>query len=519
MSAPMPSVNRKVPRITRLLAQATRSFANKDALVTPAARLSYRGGFARMSALSERLSQLAQPGARAVVFMHNGIDAALLPLSLRDAGLVSVPVNWRMSPLELANVLRASDAELVLHDSASAGPVQEALARLSETRVRAVRVEQLDLDSIAPADPGARPDADEGALASIHYTSGTLGEPKGVMQSHLNWETMWRNLMTVRDFRRSDVVALTGPLSHAAGTYVVPLLLSGSTIFLPENTDPDSLAREIRDHSVTVLQCVPTLMTRLIASEAFCAAARESLRLIVYGAESMPYATLRAAVESFGPIIAQNYGLTEAMMTCATLPPDEHAVFSNGKLVELRHGVAGRPYPFVELVLRRKDGNPVEGDEIGEITVRSPHIMLGYWRDPHATAEVLREGWLWTGDLARWTADGYLSLAGRRRDMIICGGMNMYPAEVQSFLCQLRDVRQCAVFGLPSAEWGEELAAAVVLARDDEEGRESFRRKARCDLGIRTPKRWIFAQDLPRTANGKIDVSALKALAEREAAQ
>ena len=515
----LPAANRHLPRVTCLLAQSARTFAEKDAIVTSATRLSYRDAFDRMLLLSERLSQLASPGSRTVIYMRNCIDAALLPLALRDAGIVSVPVNWRMSPLELANVVMASEAELILHDLYSADSVNQALDRLSQPGTRAVLIEQLDLESSVPFSIDVRPNANEGALASIHFTSGTLGAPKGVMQNHLNWEVVWRNMMSVRDFRKSDIVALTGPLSHAAGTYVVPLLLSGSTIMLPDDTSDDALAGEFDEHGITVPQCVPTLLTRLVASEAFCSAARQSLRLIVYGAESMPHATLRAAVETFGPIVAQNYGLTEAMMTCATLPPDEHALFSGGKLIELRHGIVGRPYPFVELVIRRADGSPVEGDEIGEITVRSPHVMLGYWRNPKATAEVLRNGWLWTGDLARWTADGYLSMAGRSKDMIICGGMNIYPAEVQGFLSQIPGVRQCAAFGVPSVTWGEELVAVVVIEDDSPEHREALRSRARFDLGIRTPKQWIFTEDLPRTSNGKTDFPALRALARQEAAE
>lgn len=505
-----------MPRILCLLEQSARVFGDKAAIITPAGVLSYRDAFARLLGLSDRLAKLADPGERVVIFMRNASDPALLPLAARAAGLVCVPVNWRLTALELANIVKSSKARLIVHDVGLTDTVGRALTH--GALATGITVEQLDGRAETPADIRSWRAADENRLASIHYTSGTLGTPKGVMQSHRNWETMWRNLMSVRDFRKGDVVALTGPLSHAAGTYVVPLLLSGSTILLPDDTAAEALASEIQSHSVTVLQCVPTLLTRLVTSPAFCSAARPSLRLIIYGAESMPHATLSAAVEAFGPIITQNYGLTEAMMTCATLPPDEHACFRNGRLVALRHGIVGRPYPFVELVVRRSDGSPVEGDEIGEITVRSPHVMLGYWRNPEATAEVLRDGWLWTGDLARWTADGYIAMAGRRRDMIICGGMNIYPAEVQEFLSRLAGVRECAVFGVPSAAWGEELVAAVVLDRIESAQRHALRSRARADLGIRAPKQWIFADELPRTANGKVDFPALKRLAGQETA-
>ena len=481
----------------------------------PAGALTYRDAWARLLVLTEFLAGKGQPGARVVIFMRNGADAALLPLAARAAGLVSVPVNWRLSPLELHNILLSSDAQLVVHDRPSAGTVAAMQARMPSAGAEPVCVEELGDGAPVRTSVRSAPDADETALASIHFTSGTLGTPKGVMQSHRNWEAMWRNLMSVRDFRSSDVVALTGPLSHAAGTYVLPLLLSGSTILLPDSLDAAALAMTFQRHGVTVVQCVPTLLTRLVDSATFCTAARPTLRLIIYGAESMPHATLCAAVEQFGPIVAQNYGLTEAMMTCATLPPDEHVPTARGsRRAAVRHGIVGRPYPFVELVIRRSDGSPVEGDEIGEITIRSPHVMIGYWRNPEATAEVLRDGWLWTGDLARWTTDGYVAMAGRGKDMIISGGMNIYPAEVQEFLSRLPGVRECAAFGVPSAAWGEELVAVVVLGRDGQ--RDALHERARDDLGIRTPKRWLFADELPRTANGKVDYAVLRSLAESE---
>lgn len=509
-------LTRGAPRVLRLLEQAVRTFAGRAAFIGSAGTMTYREAWARLLYLSERLSQMAGSGERVVIFMRNCPDAAILPLAARGAGLVSVPVNWRISPLELANVVASSEARLIVHDRSLAEAVAKAMQHQASGYAELICVEDLGQTAPTYAALSTAPDADETALASIHFTSGTLGRPKGVMQSHRNWEAVWRNLMSVRDFQSSDVVELTGPLSHAAGTYVVPLLFSGATIHLPDSLEAEALADDIRRYGVTVLQCVPTLMTRLVASAAFCAAARLSVRLIVYGAESMPHSTLRATVEAFGPIVAQNYGLTEAMMTCATLPADEHArVGGDGRCIELRQGILGRPYPFVELVIRRDDASPVGEGEIGEITVRSPHVMLGYWRNPRASAEALRDGWLWTGDLARWTDDGYLAMAGRRKDMIITGGMNIYPAEVQEYLSQMPEVRECAVFGVPSAAWGEELVAVVVP--DGEAPRDGLHERAREDLGIRTPKRWIYTNDLPRTANGKTDIAALKALVREEA--
>jgi acyl-CoA synthetase (AMP-forming)/AMP-acid ligase II len=445
--------------------------------------------------------------------MRNSPDAAMLPLSLCESGLVRVPVNWRMSSLELANVIITSDAALVVHDDACAQVAEQALARAAQSRPVSCRLVNIEMLKDLPAftrEAGPAVPADDAALASITFTSGTLGAPKGVMLSHRNWEFVYRSLLAVRDFRASDTIALMGPLSHASGAYIVPALLSGATVVMPKDTGAEALATEIQRRGVTVLQCVPTLLTRLLQSKLFCQTARGRLRLIIYGAESIPHATLNAAVEQFGPILAQNYGLTEATMTCATLAPDEHLAITAGAAPRLRHGVIGRPYPFVEIVLRSEDGSEVADGEIGEITVRAPHVMLGYWRNPEATAAALRDGWLWTGDLGRWTRDGYIELAGRSKDMIVCGGMNLYPAEVQAYLTRLTNVREAFVFGMPNPEWGEALVAVLVLEEDSPEAREQLRQHARHDLGIRTPKVWRYLPELPRTANGKVDTAALR---------
>jgi acyl-CoA synthetase (AMP-forming)/AMP-acid ligase II len=498
------------------LAQAARTFADRRAIVSDGATCTYREALHRIRELAV-WSRAAMPaGSAVVIFMRNGVDAALLPLALAESGLVRVPVNWRMSALELANVVTMSGAALLVHDRDTASVAADALQRARAagfTECGLAAIEAVPRTPPAGFEPPSDPDEhriDDTTLASITFTSGTLGVPKGVMLSHRNWEFVYRNLLAVRDFRATDVIALMGPLSHASGAYVVPALLCGSTIVLPTETAADRVAAAIEQHGVTVLQCVPTLITRLLQSEHFCEVARRSLRLIIYGAESMPYGTLKAAIDRFGPILAQNYGLTEATMTCATLPPDEHLAVRAGVPPRLRHGTVGRPYPFVEIVVRGKDGAEVPQGEVGEITVRAPHVMMGYWRNPEATAAALRGGWLWTGDLARWTDDGYLELAGRSKDMIISGGMNMYPAEVQAYLTQLPNVREACVFGTSSSEWGEVLVGALVLAEDTPELRDRLRAQARADLGIRTPKIWIHLQELPRTANGKLDVAALR---------
>ncbi len=515
-----PLSQRKPSKAIRLIEQAARPFATKPAVIAGSHSYCYSELISRINTLASWLSNALPEGARVIICSQNLRETAVVPLALEACGLVRVPINWRTSPLELENMILTCRASMVIHDKDTEATVRQATDNLrqnkSDLSCAMVGVDALaEIPTIEQQAVKSLELADENNLASISFTSGTFSKPKGVMLSHSNWACVHRNLLSVRDFDVTDVIALMGPLSHASGAYLVPCLLTGSTIVLPQKTAADPLADEIERHNITVLQCVPTLLTRLIASERFRNVARKHLRLIIYGAESIPFSTLDAAIDAFGPILAQNYGLTEAAMTCATLPAVEHVADDGGQR-RIRHGIIGRPYPFVEIAIRADDGSEVDSGEIGEITIRSPHVMLGYWDNPTATAAVLRDGWLWSGDLGRWTSDGYIELVGRSKDMIICGGMNIYPGEVQAYLSRQKGVREAAAFGISDDAWGELLVAAIVLQDDTASNREELQLQARHDLGIRTPKSWMYLDELPRTNNSKFDMNGLRALAKED---
>jgi acyl-CoA synthetase (AMP-forming)/AMP-acid ligase II len=258
---------------------------------------------------------------------------------------------------------------------------------------------------------------------------------------------------------------------------------------------------------VTVFTCVPTVLTRIVNHPDLGRFDLASLRAIGYGAEPIPRNTLEKALAKFGPILTQNYGQTEAMMTCTTLPPAEHFVPGTD---EPRIGCIGRPYTFVEIVLRDPAGAPVAPGEIGEITVRSDHVMAGYWRMPEETAKVLRDGWLWTGDLGRMDETGLVTLTGRSKEMLISGGHNIYPQELEAALTSCPGVLEAAVVAQPDPDWGEIAVAFVSVAADARLAAEDLRAAVRPRLGIRTPKRIEIVAALPKTGNGKVDKKVLR---------
>jgi acyl-CoA synthetase (AMP-forming)/AMP-acid ligase II len=309
-------------------------------------------------------------------------------------------------------------------------------------------------------------------------------------------------MLVDRDIRSADRLAHVGPLTHASGTYATPHLLRGAANIIVDYQSPSDLLEAIERDRITVFTCVPTLLTRLLADPGAGRADCSSLRRICYGAEPIQPNTLAAAISRFGPILVGNYGLTEAMMTVAFLPEDADPDGEGAGA-----GLIGRPYTFVEVVLRRPDGSPADPGESGEITVRSDHVMQGYWRRPKETAEALRSGWLWSGDLAVQEQGGLLRLIGRSKDMVITGGFNIYPREVETVLAGYGGVREAAVFGAPDEHWGERLVAVLAGRFDLDE----IRRAAKAELGIKAPKQWLVLEELPRTANGKVDKASLKA--------
>ena len=477
----------------------------RDAAAQFAARIALRDGDREWSFAAFRreaeslaaglLASGCRPGDRLALWMGNCAEFLLLSVAAEIAGLVRVPLNARYTRSEVAAILADCAPALVAADRSRVRrlpPGQRALVTGG--------AEWVDLLATAsrPGLYAARPDD----LCSLNYTSGSTGRPRGVMLTHRNWMAVYRNLLLDRDIRSDDRLLHFGPLSHASGAYFLPFFLRGAMSAISEPRI-GGLLRSLERERSTVLTCVPSLLTRLLADARIERASLAQLRQIGFGGEPMPANTLDAAIARFGPILVPNYGLTEAMMTVCTLPADE--MLADG---EPRANVLGRAYRHVEIELRDADDRPVADGEVGELCVRAEHVMRGYWNRPDETAAVLRDGWLRSGDLARRDRDGVYTLAGRAKDMLICGGFNIYPQEVAAVVAGCPGVDEVAVVGTPDPDWGE-IAVAFVAGRGLD--RRGLVGCCRPQLGIRTPRRWEFVDRLPRTPAGKVDVAALQA--------
>lgn len=491
--------------------QAARLHGERIAIVEGDRQWTYRAFDALIDHLASGLAERFAPGERVGVMMANCAEAVMLQFALERASLVRVPINFRYTAHELGTLMAHCGAQALFFDATCAQTVRSASFGDAVARIQVDATAQSTWASLlaTPVRPDLLHRAEAGTLATINYTSGTTGSPKGVMLSHGNWAAVYRNMLVDRDLRNDDVVAYVGPLTHASGAYLAPWFWRGAcNVILPQPT-PERLVDLIERRRITAFTCVPTFLTKLLSLPDIASRDLSSIRLVGYGAEPIPANTLERAWKLLGPVLWQNYGQTEAMMTCVHLPPADHVRMGADGQAELVHGLLGRPYTFVEVVLRDENGQPVPPGQPGELTVRADHVMQGYWNQPDATHAALRDGWLWTGDLAVADESGMLRLVGRRKEMLICGGFNIYPGEVESLLTGVPGVLEAAVVPRPDPAWGEVAVAFVVLDAGAQHDAASLIAALRPTLGIKTPKAWHLVPELPKTANGKIDKRAL----------
>jgi fatty-acyl-CoA synthase len=351
--------------------------------------------------------------------------------------------------------------------------------------------------------------ADDDALLLV-YTSGTTGKPKGAVLTHAN--CFWTNLSFDRTsgVGDRDVVLSVLPQFHVGGWNVQPLLAwwKGARVVLEPSFEPGRALALIEEKRVTTMMGVPATYLFMAEDPAFATADLSSLRNAVVGGAPMPE-TLLATWQERGVEIVQGYGLTEAAPNVLCLPAED---------ATRKRGYAGRPYPHVDVALRDPDdGRLLEGAGIGELVVRGPNVFAGYWRDPEATERAFADGWLLTGDLAERDDEGYYRIVGRLKDLVISGGENVYPAEIEDVLHAHPAVAEAAVIGVPDERWGEVCLAFVALRPGVEAAERELLDHCRTRLaGFKVPKGVRFVDALPRSGMNKVLKDELRSqLAER----
>jgi acyl-CoA synthetase (AMP-forming)/AMP-acid ligase II len=472
--------------------------------------------FAEVNRLANRVAnalieRAAGKGQRVAYLSKNSAEYASVQFGIAKTGAAAVPLNVRLAVPELDYILTDSDPAVLIFESDCAAAVQELVARRPGLPI-------LELPSTADGDivattpwlreasadePGIH--VEESDLLFVIYTSGTTGRPKGAMLTHRN--IIWANHNYALEFRLrpEDVGLHPMPLFHAGGGSIfIGTLFAGCRAVIVRDFSPAEVLDLIEEERVTFAILVPAMIIRLLEHPDVVSRDFRSLRLIMYGAAPMPLDRLRRAMEVFGCSFINSYGQTEAAPSITFLRPEEHRP-DDGPVWARRLGSVGRETYNVEARVVNESGRNVRPGEVGEIVCRGNNVMAGYWRQPEATAAAIRDGWLCTGDLATVDEEGYLYLAGRKKELIISGGENIYPAEVEQALFAHPAVLEVAVFGLPDAVWGERVAAAIVLRPGCALTVDDVTEFCRVRLaGYKRPRTVCFVEALPRNATGKV---------------
>jgi fatty-acyl-CoA synthase len=445
--------------------------------------------------LAASLREGSLPGARIAVASENRPEIVELMFAIWAAECAFVPVNYKLHPREMVQILDdAGVARVFASPTIAAG-----LADVTGVRVEAV--DSAEYQSLFAATPSAPPrDTDPAALAWLFYTSGTTGRSKGAMLSHRNLMAMTVAHLADFDAPDEDCSLIHGaPMSHGSGLYVMPYVLRGARQVIPESGAfaPEEFLDLCEHHPGCSAFLAPTMVQRLVAT------GRDrprNLRTVVYGGGPMYVDSLKKAMATFGPIFTQLYGQGEAPMTITGLRQCDH-VADNGWADDAVLGSVGYARSGVDVAVVRADGTQAVVDEIGEIVCRGDVVMSGYWNNPGATAETLKDGWLHTGDMGSFDQRGYLTLRDRSKDVVISGGSNVYPREVEELLLEHPAVSEACVVGAPDAEWGEVVVAYIVgTATEPELDAHLLERIAR----FKRPKRYVYVDELPKNSYGKV---------------
>lgn len=347
-------------------------------------------------------------------------------------------------------------------------------------------------------------------IVSITYTGGTTGRPKGVVGTAQAMTTMTQVQLAEWEWPESPRFLMCTPLSHAGAAFFVPTVMKGGTLFVLGRFDPAEVLRTIEEQRITATMLVPSMLYALMDHPDSRTRDLSSLETVYYGASAINPVRLREAIDRFGPVFAQYYGQSEAPMVITYLAKDDHVGGDDRRLAS-----CGRPSAFLRTALLGEDGRPVVPGEPGEICVAGPLLAGGYWKLPEVTAETFRDGWMHTGDVAREDEDGFWYIVDRTKDMIVTGGFNVFPREVEDVVAEHPAIAQVGVIGTPHEKFGEAVTAVVVVREGheltDEVVAEIQQLVKERKGSVQVPKQVVATDALPLTGLGKPDKKALRA--------
>jgi len=498
------------------ISRGARYFRNKMAFV-------YKGGSPRLvegrgltfAQVNERASALAnslreqgfKPGTRVATLMHNCLEYPEIEFGLMKGGFPPVILNPMLSAGEILFQVSNSEADILILQARYAEMVKSIRDSLPGVKVficfDGKDEGMIDYEKIIEAASKDEPQLELNPedLGELRYSAGTTGTPKGIMLPFRSAAAVTRDILMdyLGDLTPDDRWLAIQPLFHGAGWFNLPVWVKGMTQYIVNDFHAEAALEVIEKEKITAIKTIPTVLMRLLDSPDIERRDVSSIKTIIYGGEPMPEKRLKEAIDIFGPVFMQLYGQTEAPMTITVLKKEDH---KHEKLLKS----VGKPCTMGKVKVVDKLNKEVSPGEMGEIIVRGDHVMLGYLKSPDATKEVMINGWVHTRDLGTVDEDGYIFLSGgRTSDMIISGGENIYPKEIEQVLYTHPAVREACVFGVPDEKWGETVAAAVALKKGASVTDKELISFCKERLASYKKPQFIYLlQELPKSGAGKI---------------
>ena len=492
------------------------------ALVDGERRISYRALGTQAARLAAGFGALGlRRGDRIAFLMANCAEYVACEYAVARLGATRVPLAVLLGEDDHAYMMNFARCRTLVYHAKFAERVRAMLPRL-ETVERFVCVGaaaalvlppgHLRLEALLASDAPEVPalDIDPEEIAGIYFTGGTTGRPKGVMLSHRSWFHTYAQELIDFAVAPREVFVFATPLTHAGGCLLLPVLLRQGRCVILDHFEPELLLATIERERATATLLVPTMIYLLLDHPRRDAFDRSSLRNVLYGAAAIAPERLKQALQVFGPVFTQFFGQTEAPMTLTALAREDHLVDDPAREQEVLTS-AGRAIYGVQIRLIDEAGRDVAAGEAGEVIARAPNLMSGYLDNPEATAAAVRDGWLYTGDIARMDAEGLITIVDRKKDMIVSGGFNIFPRKVEDALFEHPAVRQAAVIGVPHEKWGEEVKALVVLQPGAAAEADELIDFVKTRKGsLMAPKSVEFVDAIPLTNLGKVDKKAIR---------
>jgi acyl-CoA synthetase (AMP-forming)/AMP-acid ligase II len=504
--------------LSRSLQSIARAMPNRPAISAPGVSYTYAQFEDQAARIAGALLKRhgLRPGDRVGIWMENCAELFPVLFGVWRAGLAAVPINNKLHPKELHWILENSGARLCVVTPDLAGKLAELPSGTAMPPV--VSTGTRDYEALLRGDAIETAPADPLAEAWLFYTSGTTGRPKGAVLSHRNLLFTAHAYYADIDFLGpGDTTFHAAPMTHGSGLYGIAFVLKGGhNVVVPGSFDPEQIFAELTRHSNVSFFAAPTMVSRLINHPLAGSADTRNLKTITYGGAPMYMSDLKRALDIFGPRLMHLYGQGESPMTITGLPKWMH-VDDGSPGFEARLASTGIPRTGCAVRVVDESGRDVPAGEIGEVITRSDCVMSGYWNNPEANAKSLRDGWLWTGDLGSLDPAGFLTLKDRSKDMIISGGSNIYPREIEELLLTHSGVLECAVVSRSHADWGEEVVAFVVPRPGATLDAKGLDRLCLDNIArYKRPKGYRIVDTLPKNNYGKILKTELREQLQNE---